>query len=105
MKDHLRQLFREPLFLMVLFAFWGGMVRGIRCKREEFTWWGFFSRVFSAGFGGLILGLLLKESDYSIWIQFAIVGIGGYAAVDLLPVFSDGLKSAVEAFKRIKIQK
>lgn len=103
--ERLKQIFENPIFLGVLLAFYGGVVRGMKCKREEFTWWGFLFRVIASGFVGVLTGLVMQHTDYPTWIETAIIGISGYTAVDILPVLSDGFKNAVQALKKIKFDK
>lgn len=105
MDDRFKQIVNEPLILGLLLAFWGGIVRSIKCKREEFTFWGFLFRVSAAGFVSILTGLVLQHADYPVWIEAAIIGISGYSAPDILPILSDGFKSAVTLLKKIKVER
>ena len=103
--ERLKQILTDPLFIGVLLAFYGGTVRGMKCKRGEFTWWCFLFRVAASGFVGIVTGLVMQNTDYPPWIETAIIGISGYAAVDVLPALSDGFKSAIQTFRKIEIDK
>lgn len=103
--ERFKQALTDPFIGTIIIALWGGMVRGFNCKREEFRWTTFFFRVFSAGFVGAVVGLLLKDSEHSRWVQFAVVGISGFAAVDILPILSTAIKEGFEAVKRARVKR
>lgn len=70
--------------LALLLALLGGVVRGVRCSRDEFTLWGFMQRVVAALFIGGLTTLILSGVDMAEGLKTAVAGASGYAANDLL---------------------
>lgn len=99
--ERLRRLVEDsPILFGFLIAFWGGVVRGMRCKRDDFTWWGFLYRVMAAGFVGVLAGLVMSYTAYPPKIEAAFIGACGYAAIDLLDYLPRVLKEKIQ--KHIK---
>ena len=96
MKRLLSLLDESPLILGFLIAFWGGVVRGMRCKRKDFTWWGFFYRVLAAGFVGVLAGLVMSYTQHPPKIEAAFIGACGYAAIDLLDYLPKIMKEKIK---------
>lgn len=64
--DRFKSYLTDPLIIGILIAFWGGVTKGISCRREDFTWYGFLFRVVAAGFVGVLTGLVMKHIDYPV---------------------------------------
>jgi len=92
-----RAIEESPVYLGVILAILGGMVRGMGRKREHFTLWGFLYRVAAAAFVGLLMGLVMSYTKYDPKIEAAIIGASGYAAIELLEYFPSMVK---EKFKQ-----
>lgn len=75
-----------------LLALLGGMVRGVGCSREVFTWWGFCQRILSAAFVGILATLILAHSDMHEGLKTAVAGAAGYAANDVLSALKPWVK-------------
>ncbi len=95
--ERLRRVLEDsPLIVGVLVAFFGGMVRGMGRRREDFTMWGFLYRVAAAAFVGLLMGLVMSYTQYDPKIEAAIIGGSGYAAIDLLEYLPALMKDRVK---------
>ena len=99
--DRLRRVLEEsPLLVGVLMAMFGGVVRGMGKRRENFTLWGFAYRVAAAAFVGFLMWFVMSYTTYDPRIEAAIIGGSGYAAIDLLEylptLIKEGIRKGVE---------
>lgn len=65
-------------------AFLGGIVRGMSCPRDHFTWRGMLQRVGAAVFVGVIVTLILAHAEIPETMKTAVAGAAGFSANDIL---------------------
>mgnify|MGYP000273356945 CR=1 FL=1 len=99
--DGFKAIFRNNpmLGIAIGICLLGGVMRGIRCPRENFTRWGFLQRVLAAGFIGSISWLLGSHFGISETLNAAVTGAAGYTGIDILQCLTPWVK------KRLRIDK
>ena len=70
----------------------GGLVRGLGCDRQCFTYWGLFQRVAAALLIGILVTLILHQSDLPETMKTAVAGAAGYSANDILEAMKPWIK-------------
>ena len=99
--DGFKAIFRNNpmLGIAIGICLLGGVMRGIRCPRENFTRWGFLQRVLAAGFIGSISWLLGSHFGISETLNAAVTGAAGYTGIDILQCLTPWVK------KRLRLDK
>ncbi len=76
----------------VCMAVLGGVVRGINCPREDFTYWVFAQRVFAAFFTGVMATLILASCDMPETMKTAVACGAGWCGNDILEAIKPWIK-------------